>query len=87
MAVRYCCKYIEVSAVLNLKVDDLLVGIVKQIRFNDKRKLKKSKRGSRSTNCVTSDDTGCLPHSKSIMGRIFGKSPHVFRSCDNLLVL
>jgi len=28
------CKYTEVSAILNHKVDDLLVGIVKQIRLS-----------------------------------------------------
>lgn len=31
------CKYIEVSAILNHKVDDLLVGMLKQIRLNLER--------------------------------------------------
>ena len=30
----YECKYIEISAILNHKVDDLLVGTLKQIRLN-----------------------------------------------------
>ena len=34
MADNYDCKFIEVSAILNHKVDDLLVGILKQIRLN-----------------------------------------------------
>ncbi|ELT91600.1 hypothetical protein CAPTEDRAFT_65790, partial [Capitella teleta] len=34
------CKYVEVSAALNHKVDELLVGIVKQIRLNSKREKK-----------------------------------------------
>lgn len=37
------CKYIEVSAILNHKVDDLLVGMLKQIRLSLLRRKKLSK--------------------------------------------
>jgi hypothetical protein len=37
LAQNYASKYIEVSAILNHKIDDLLVGILKQIRSNDSR--------------------------------------------------
>jgi hypothetical protein len=39
MAANYDCKYIEVSAAIDHKVDDLLVGIVKQIRLMRERQL------------------------------------------------
>ena len=32
-AMRFRCKYIEVSAMFNHKLDDLLVGIIKQMRL------------------------------------------------------
>jgi len=32
-AVRFRCKYIEVSAVFSHKLDELLVGIIKQMRL------------------------------------------------------
>lgn len=39
VAQKYTCKYIETSAGLNLKVDDLLVGIVRQIKLKLKNDL------------------------------------------------
>lgn len=41
IAQKYNCKYIETSAGLNLKVDDLLVGIVRQIKLKLKRDLER----------------------------------------------
>lgn len=32
-AMRFRCKYIEVSAVFNHRLDELLVGIIKQMRL------------------------------------------------------
>jgi Rad/Gem-related GTP binding protein 1 len=40
MATRYDVKYTEVSAVLNHKVDDLLAGILQQIRLKERRQHK-----------------------------------------------
>ncbi|CAF0980065.1 unnamed protein product, partial [Didymodactylos carnosus] len=34
-AFKYDCKFVETSAAINDKVDDLLAGILKQIRIND----------------------------------------------------
>jgi hypothetical protein len=34
IAMRYSCKFIETSAAINDKVDDLLAGILKQIRLH-----------------------------------------------------
>lgn len=41
VAQKYDCKYIETSAGLNLKVDDLLVGIVRQIKLKLKNDLER----------------------------------------------
>ena len=55
MAVRYDSKYIEVSAVLNHKVDELLVGTLRQIRLKrtDSRLARKKNKGH--------DENGCVP--------------------------
>lgn len=76
------CKYIETSAVLNHKVDDLLVGIVSQIKLNAKRNDKNKKSDSRS------QGPGCVSKSaKGLIERLFKKPSFVSKSCDNLLVL
>ena len=43
MAVRYDCKYIEVSTVFNMKVDERLSGILKQIRLTGQRVVHRRK--------------------------------------------
>lgn len=42
-ATQFNCKYIETSATLNVKVDELLVGILKQIKLTLKPEPTKSK--------------------------------------------
>lgn len=74
-------KYIEVSAVLNHCVDELLVGIVKQIRLNVKRLDKKGLKKPEHRD-------GAL--SKSVKGffdKIFKKTVSVSRNIDNFQVL
>ncbi|XP_074644734.1 uncharacterized protein LOC141901419 isoform X2 [Tubulanus polymorphus] len=83
-AVKYNCKFIETSAVLNHQIDDLLVGILKQIRLAPKREeLKQKKRASRRSkrkeNCVNKAARG-------FFDKLFRKDS-VSKSCDNLLVL
>ena len=92
MATRYDVKYIEVSAVLNHKVDDLLAGVLKQIHLKEKR-LIKIRRKAASKKCLAdapasqNGSSGCLQlmAARSIVGRIFRRHP-MFRSCDNLFV-
>lgn len=48
MAANYDCKYIEVSAAIDHKVDDLLVGILKQIRLVKQRHLHDQQRQAAS---------------------------------------
>ena len=88
------CKYIEVSAILNHKVDDLLVGILKQIRINQDRMLlehthdviedEAAPEARCSSRCV--DDSGCMTRTKdTVLEKIFYKTRS--KSCENLLDL
>ncbi|XP_069112514.1 GTP-binding protein REM 1-like [Argopecten irradians] len=47
-AEQYRCKYVETSASLNHKIDELLVGVLKQIRLSRKAKGKKEKKAELS---------------------------------------
>lgn len=91
-------KYTEVSAILNHKVDDLLVGILKQIRLqaDGKAAQPKSRRGSK-VDLFDRQDSGsaacCVAKSSSKKGlslkKMFLKSgvlQGIFksRSCENL---
>ena len=79
---RHDCKFATVSAVMNHKVDDLLVGVAKQIQLNPERHLKKqpSNKDPPKKNIAKGP--------KGLFGKLFNKKqPCVSRSCDNLLVL
>jgi len=93
------CKYTEVSAILNHKVDDLLVGIVKQIRLSADQRRQHHKH-HRATAGVTpgsndrSSTAGCLTKARNRMIakllRIGSKSKQrgqASKSCENLLSL
>lgn len=67
----------ETSTVLNINIDELLVGILKQIRLKHKQDEKERSRGT---------DIGCMHKSKTLLNKIFGKD-HLSKSCDNLYVL
>ena len=77
----YSCKFAETSALMNMKVDELLAGVLNQIRL---RKHKQSKETPDSA-------THCSLRSPiALLGRVL--KPAVLRrqfskSCDNLLVL
>ena len=81
MAVRFECKYIEVSAVLNHKVDELLAGMLRQIR------LKRRQRRRLEGRCFSEENSCLQDAAKGIVSRFFRSGPHAFSSCDNLLVL
>ena len=72
VAITYSCKFIETSVVLNLNVDELLVGIVKQLRLH----------GTEHTN-GEDKSTGCASSSKSFLNKIF-KKDSISKSCENL---
>ena len=77
MAVQYDCKFIETSTVLNINIDELLVGILKQIRLKDKLEKKVKSNGS---------DIGCINKSKHLLTKLFGRD-NLSKSCENLYVL
>ncbi|XP_053388177.1 GTP-binding protein REM 1-like [Mercenaria mercenaria] len=71
VAMTYDCKFVETSVVLNVNVDELLVGIVKQLHI-------------RSANYDDDDkSTGCASSSKSLLTKIF-KKHNISKSCENL---
>lgn len=70
VAITYDCKFVETSVVLNVKVDELLVGIVKQLRI-------------RSAESNGDKSTGCASSSKSLLNKIFRKD-NLSKSCENL---
>jgi len=90
------CKYTEVSAILNHKVDDLLVGILKQIRLSATQQRHHQKHRDRSLSSrQTANDvntTGCLTKTRN---RVLAKLLRVgskrrgqaSKSCENLLSL
>ena len=90
------CKYIEVSAGLNHRVDDLLVGIVSQVRLNDERReilMQASASGDTSTSSADEDEykTTLTSRTNSYLGmlkRLFGfKTKEVQSACENLQTL
>ena len=80
MAVRYDCKYIEVSTVLNMKVDELLAGILKQIRLTGQRQAQKRRQKKKE------EHAGCI-NARGIVGKIFKNTSPASNSCDDLQVL
>ena len=80
---QYDSKFIEVSCAINHKVDEMLVGIVTQIRLNKKRrKAQKPKRNPDGTRAVS-----CLSSARVMLRKMFGPKKEVEHECDNLLVL
>ena len=65
---------------LNHKVDELLVGIVKQIRLTPARERKRRNDASRG-------DVTCVRSAKGLLDKLLKRHSFVSRSCDNLLVL
>ena len=84
LATKYGSKYIEVSAILNHRVDELLVGILRQIRLKPERGLDDG-----NTTCLSQvSNLGCLPRGAyDLMCNVFRKDDDATRSCENLLAL
>ncbi|KAJ8303069.1 hypothetical protein KUTeg_019465 [Tegillarca granosa] len=74
VARTYNCKIIETSSVLNHNVDDLLAGILSQIRLKSKDKSKNA------------HDQSCLFKGKNLLTKLF-KRDTLSKSCDKLYVL
>ncbi|KAK3590300.1 hypothetical protein CHS0354_014270 [Potamilus streckersoni] len=78
IAKTYGCKFKETSNVLNHNIDQVLCGIVKQIRLF---KAKDNLAGSEQP-----QDKCCVTKSKSLLNKIF-KIDSSSKSCENLNVL
>lgn len=77
----YNCKYVETSASLNHHVDNLLVGILSQIRLKlnpDKLMQQIEKSGDRRTK----NRNGSLKSAKGIFNKLFSRQKSL--SCDHL---
>ena len=90
LATRYGCKYTEVSAILNMKVDELLVGILRQIRLQPERETPTNDPGTSTRHHTQQQqDGGCLPRAAAgILRKLFKKPQYLSsKSCENLLAL
>lgn len=89
-AKTYDCKYIEVSAAIDHRIDELLVGILKQIRLIKERTTKhvKKKKPGTSHSVVDNLDTCCLLRAReNVLSKLFRGEKATSKSCDNLYVL
>ncbi|XP_033755882.1 GTP-binding protein GEM-like [Pecten maximus] len=78
VAKTYEAKFVETSTVVNHNIDELLVGILSQIRLKLKQQDKPRTR--------TEVAQGCINKSKSLFNKIFRKED-MSKSCQNLYVL
>jgi Rad/Gem-related GTP binding protein 1 len=89
VARTYDCKFIETSTVLNHNVDELLVGILRQIRLRAANQSKHSDSKSPDPD----HQGGAIDHihhskGRALLDKLFGKKDGVTSaSCDNLFVL
>ncbi|KAH3770135.1 hypothetical protein DPMN_171417 [Dreissena polymorpha] len=74
VALTYDCKFIKTSVVLNVHVDELLVGVVKQLRIRNEAEVE-----------TGNAPTGCASTSISILNKIF-KKELIFKSSGNLYI-
>ncbi|CAC5359016.1 unnamed protein product [Mytilus coruscus] len=86
IAKDYDCKYIETSAALNHKVDELLVGLLKQIKL----KLNPEAIEKATANMIAQDQlekptSGKGP--KKLLNKLFRKGSKTRSTCDNLFEL
>lgn len=90
---RYSAKFIEVSAALNHKVDELLIGIVNQIRLNPNRRqrLESTEVGGSFLPDEPSTPTAvaCSKGTRSFLSKLFSKKKKNKepRLCENLQTL
>lgn len=78
LADTHCCKYIETSVALNHQVDELLVGILRQIRLSQNKKSPQVNPGSHSKPKVKR--SGAL----GLLDRLFSRKAKSGSTCDNL---
>ncbi|XP_026327892.1 GTP-binding protein REM 1 [Hyposmocoma kahamanoa] len=88
LACTYKAKFIEISVGINHNVNELLVGILKQIRL--KRQQYSAEGGRESSPAHWYKSRGVVRASmkaRQMFSWIFGKEDSKFKNCENLLVL
>ena len=81
---KYDSKFIEVSCAINHQIDEMLVGIVTQIRLNKKRRRS---RFSRRASDGGDGGLTCMDALSSMLETMFGPKKQTANEYDNLLVL
>lgn len=84
-ALKYDCKYAETSAALNHHVDELLVGILSQIRLKQNPEL-----AQEIPDChhkKHKERKGSFKVAKGLLNKLFRKSSKRDKSCENLYEL
>jgi Rad/Gem-related GTP binding protein 1 len=56
-AMKYDCKFVETSAAINDKVDDLLAGTLKQIRINEQIRNEQKRRLTITNGSIDTNDS------------------------------
>ena len=83
---KYGCKYIETSAALNHRVDELLVGILKQILLKTSGGPIEDTELNHSTKSKDKDRKGSFKKTKHFLEKIFRRSGPKEKACENLYV-
>jgi len=81
------CKYSLVSAALNHRVDDLLVGLVHQIRLNPLRQTVVDYEQQSTHNTSQHVTNGCFTAAKDFFVELLSRKRVVESNCDNLWTL
>lgn len=86
IAKDYDCKYIETSAALNHKVDELLVGLLKQIKLKlNPEAIEKATANMIAQDQLEKPSSGKGP--KKLLSKLFRKGSKTRSTCDNLFEL
>ena len=89
MADKYGCKYIETSAALNHRVDELLVGILKQILLKSSGCQSEERTPTNDVKSKDKDRKGSFKKTKHFLEKIFRRSGAKSKektTCENLYV-
>ncbi|XP_023309804.1 ras-related protein Rap-2a-like [Anoplophora glabripennis] len=87
LAVARDCKFIETSSGIQHNVDELLVGILKQIRLRESREKKKSNLKKENNKLHGSKTSLSLNIAREILQKICMNDISKSKSCENLHVL
>ena len=86
---KYGCKYIETSAALNHRVDELLVGVLKQILLKANGGPVEETLPNHSAKSIKAKDKdrkGSFKKTKQFLEKIFRRSGTKDKACENLYV-